>query len=249
MNIVFDVDGTICFNGQYIEEALATQIKELQQCHNIIFASARPIRDLLPVVKEFNSQLLIGGNGSIVQHKDEIEVVGLINKHIFKHIQQIISQYHLHYIIDDDFNYSSNLSSDYTIFKQLDPDYLAQNISIEDIKPPIKIILVDIPQAIYHDLKTSMQSFSEELSLNFHDNERNIDITAQNINKYTTLIKYLGNEDYIAFGNDINDIQLLNHAAQAFFIGSETTRQSLNLDHLNMIEAKPQLISRQINRI
>lgn len=249
MNIVFDVDGTICFNGQYIEEELAAQIKKLQQHHNIIFASARPIRDLLPVVKEFNSQFLIGGNGSIVQYQDEIEVVRLISKRNFKRIQQIITQYHLHYIIDDDFNYSSNLSSDYTIFKQLDPDQLAQNITIENINHPIKIILVDIPETIYHNLKTSMQSLSEELSLNFHDNERNIDITAQNVNKYTTLIKYLGNEDYIAFGNDINDIQLLNHAAQAFFIGSETNRQSLDLSHLNMIEADPHLISRQINKI
>ena len=167
MNIVFDVDGTICFNGQYIEEALAAQIKELQQHHNIIFASARPIRDLLPVVKAFNSQLLIGGNGSIVQHKDEIEVVGLIDKHIFKHIQQIISQYHLHYIIDDDFNYSSNLSSDYTIFKQLDPEQLAQNISIEDIEHPIKIILVDIPQDIYHDLKHLCNHFLKNYLLIF----------------------------------------------------------------------------------
>lgn len=45
MIIVFDVDGTICFNGQYIEDELSNQIASLQKKHNIIFASARPIRD------------------------------------------------------------------------------------------------------------------------------------------------------------------------------------------------------------
>ncbi|RZH99700.1 HAD hydrolase family protein [Staphylococcus condimenti] len=104
MNIVFDVDGTICFNGQYIKDELSNQITALQHKHNIIFASARPIRDLIPVVKKFNSQLLIGGNGSIVQNDDEIEVVQSIDKVSFKIIQDLIYQYHLKYIVDDDFN-------------------------------------------------------------------------------------------------------------------------------------------------
>lgn len=40
-----------------------------------------------------------------------------------------------------------------------------------------------------------------------HSNEYNIDITAQNINKYTAL-QYIFDADvkYIAFGNDHNDI-------------------------------------------
>jgi len=68
VKIVFDVDGTICFNGQYIDELLINKIKEINKKYDVIFASARPIRDLIPVVKEFKNEILIGGNGSIVSN-------------------------------------------------------------------------------------------------------------------------------------------------------------------------------------
>lgn len=248
MNIVFDVDGTICFNGQYIEDELSNQITALQQKHNIIFASARPIRDLISVVKNFNSRLLIGGNGSIVQNDDGIEVVQSIDAASFVIIKNLIHRYHLKYIVDDDFNYASNLSSDYKIYKQLDPDHLAKNIELEEISTPIKIILIDIPSNNYPLLKKHIEKLSDQLSINFHDNDRNIDITAENINKYTTLIKYLRNEDYIAFGNDVNDIQLLNHAVKAYFVGTKDNQIALNLQHLNLIEADTQLITQNIGK-
>ena len=45
---------------------------ELRQAnHNVIFASARPIRDLIPVIPEFADDTLIGGNGSIISKMDK----------------------------------------------------------------------------------------------------------------------------------------------------------------------------------
>ncbi|MEC1535480.1 HAD hydrolase family protein [Bacillus sonorensis] len=56
MNFVFDLDGTICFEGQPVSEHLLMAFEELKaQGHEVIFASARPIRDLLPVLHELSS--------------------------------------------------------------------------------------------------------------------------------------------------------------------------------------------------
>ena len=51
---------------------LSKRLFKLRQAnHNVIFASARPIRDLLPVIPEFADDTLIGGNGSIISKMDK----------------------------------------------------------------------------------------------------------------------------------------------------------------------------------
>lgn len=50
MNIILDIDDTICFDGQQINQDIIDRLISLHNIgHRIIFASARPIRDLLPV--------------------------------------------------------------------------------------------------------------------------------------------------------------------------------------------------------
>ncbi|WP_317914320.1 HAD hydrolase family protein [Carnobacterium maltaromaticum] len=53
MKFVFDLDGTICFNGGPVSPRMMNYLKELSVDHEIIFASARPIRDLLPVIDPY----------------------------------------------------------------------------------------------------------------------------------------------------------------------------------------------------
>ena len=54
MNFVFDIDGTLCFNGKTIDQAIVDALnKLLEHGHTITFASARPIRDLVPVLPKF----------------------------------------------------------------------------------------------------------------------------------------------------------------------------------------------------
>lgn len=65
MNFVFDIDGTLCFNGKTIDQPIIDVLTALSEAgHDIIFASARPIRDLLPVIPpQFANGKLVGGNG------------------------------------------------------------------------------------------------------------------------------------------------------------------------------------------
>ncbi|EGQ1321415.1 hypothetical protein DA471_03030 [Staphylococcus aureus] len=51
MKFVFDIDGTLCFDGRLIDQTIIDTLLQLQHAgHELIFASARPIRDLLPVL-------------------------------------------------------------------------------------------------------------------------------------------------------------------------------------------------------
>ena len=72
MNFIFDIDGTICFDGNHIDQSIKNRLMQLNdENHKVIFASARPIRDLLPVIPEFADYNLIGGNGSIISKTDK----------------------------------------------------------------------------------------------------------------------------------------------------------------------------------
>lgn len=53
MQFVFDLDGTICFKGKPVSDKILDSLAELtKNDHQVIFASAKPIRDMLPVIRE-----------------------------------------------------------------------------------------------------------------------------------------------------------------------------------------------------
>lgn len=216
---VMDVDGTICFNGQFIEDNLKREIKRIGEKHQIIFASARPIRDLVPVVKDFGNKILIGGNGSIVSINEEIGVIQSIAHDVFLKLKELIVSNHLEYIIDGPFDYSAKVSPDNKIYRQLDPERLAQNVKMDDITEPIKVILLNLDDDMFEHITKALAPYSAFLSINYHKRENNIDITAKNVNKYNTLKQIIHMASYVAYGNDINDYDLLKHAKQAYYVG------------------------------
>ena len=221
LHFVFDIDGTICFNGQYIEDIISDALDDLNKNHELIFASARPIRDLLPVVTRFKDNLLIGGNGSIISYNGVIQVIDYISNNDYMHLKKLIVEYDLSYIIDGAFDYSAKVDPSNLIYRQLDPMNLAKNVSFEDIEKPIKIILIDIPANLYDNISQRLADLGDNISVNYHHRESNIDITARNINKYTTLKKLIGNRNYIGYGNDINDYDLLMNAQKSYYISQD----------------------------
>lgn len=105
---VFDLDGTISFQGVQISPALVAAIHKLEaQHHTVVFASARPIRDMLPLLKkDFENNFYIGGNGSIVKNEGKIESIAVIDSESMSLIKALIDQYDLDYLIDDEWYYA-----------------------------------------------------------------------------------------------------------------------------------------------
>ena len=223
MNFIFDIDGTICFDGCSIDPSIKQRLFKLRQAnHNVMFASARPIRDLLPVIPEFADDTLIGGNGSIISKNGQIEIVSVINEHDISLIKKIIKKYQLSYIIDDKFNYASNLDTNNELYQRIDPDGKAQSLDMDEIRNPIKAILLNIDKKNFDMIAHQLVSQSHGIELIRHYSESYIDVTARGVDKYTTIQYILGtNSDYIAFGNDHNDVHMLEHASQGYFVTNQ----------------------------
>ena len=237
MNIILDIDGTICFDGQQINQDIIDRLISLHNIgHRIIFASARPIRDLLPVLpSQFHRFTLIGGNGSIVSDNNEIQTLATIQPESFNFIKHVINQYDLNYIVDDKWNYAARVDATNTIYQRLDPHRLAQKLTINDITSPIKTILLNIDEKDFDEVVTYLATNAPSLSLINHSNELNIDITAKYINKFTAIEHILGKyPTYVAFGNDHNDIEMLQHAKVGYFVNNESMDVSILKNNKNI---------------
>ncbi|WP_257643302.1 HAD hydrolase family protein [Staphylococcus haemolyticus] len=172
MNIVLDIDGTICFDGRQIDCKITDQLFSLHNIgHKIIFASARPIRDLLPVLP---NKSRIGGNGSIISINGRIKTLATNQFETFNVIKHVINQYNLNYIVDDEWNYAARVDATNTIYQRLDPQLLTQKLTINEITSPIKTILLNIDEKDFDEVVTYIATNAPSLSLINHSNELNI---------------------------------------------------------------------------
>ena len=176
MNIVLDIDGTICFDGRQIDCKITDQLFSLHNIgHKIIFASARPIRALLPVLpNKFHKFALIGGNGSIISINGRIKTLATNQFETFNVIKHVINQYNLNYIVDDEWNYAARVDATNTIYQRLDPQLLTQKLTINEITSPIKTILLNIDEKDFDEVVTYIATNAPSLSLINHSNELNI---------------------------------------------------------------------------
>ncbi len=215
---VFDIDGTICFDGTTIDNEILRILEVINRNSKIVLASARPIRDIIPIIKKYeflNDIDLIGGNGVIVRKNGEIfsetidanDVATIINN---------ADKYNYSLLIDTRWDYFFNGDEDSKLFALIDADNLAHNIHHSKLKDVIKIVIM------YQEFNYPFfASLKQKFNLNHYQDEQMFDILPKYINKYSSLQKYFGIDNYIAFGNDENDTELLQNATKGFCIGKK----------------------------
>lgn len=218
MIFVFDLDGTICFKGRRVSENILSALEELSaKGHEVIFASARPIRDMLPVIhKRFHQNIMIGGNGSLVYKKGKIVRMTAFSAETVRDIKKLITAFHPGYLIDSEWDYAYTGPADHPILQNVDPAGLARLVNVSALKSIVKILL-------FTSGKT--ERLAEKLSdLNVtvtrHNQEELLDISPKGIDKWSALHSIGVQEgEYIAFGNDANDVTMFKHARHAVMIG------------------------------
>lgn len=218
LEFVFDLDGTVCFKGQPISNRILHSLSELTETGiEVIFASARPIRDMLPVIDEaFHHYTMIGGNGSLISKEGKVIKCNSFSTNEINEIKNLINQYNATYLIDGDWDYAYTGPDTHPILQNLDPAKLAKMVSLESLDPVVKVLFLT---------SNSMDELAEKLSklnvyINKHSNENVLDISPSGINKWSAL-KDLGIKEntYIAFGNDANDISMFENAMHTVMIG------------------------------
>ncbi|MGG4167921.1 HAD-IIB family hydrolase [Rossellomorea vietnamensis] len=218
MKFVFDLDGTICFRGKPISQRIVQCLLELKtNGHEVMFASARPIRDMLPVLDtRLHSFPLIGGNGSLLYQNGKVVHAASFQEKDLKRIYELIEQYEATYLIDSEWDYAYTGAADHPIHDFLDPDNLAQVLPVTSLNSIVKILL--LTSTDFQELIDELQEL--DIVVNIHTNENVVDISPSNIHKWSALSKFgVDEEDFIAFGNDANDISMFQNARHAVMIG------------------------------
>lgn len=219
MKFVFDLDGTICFKGQPISLKILISLSNLtQEGHEVIFASARPIRDMLPVIDEaFHHYTMIGGNGSLISKEGKVVLSTAFSPNEINEVKNLIEQHNATFLIDGEWDYAYTGPNTHPILQNLDPARLAKLVSLESLDSIVKVLLLTA---------NNMEELAEKLSsldvyVNKHSNENVLDISPSGINKWSAL-KALGIKEktYIAFGNDANDISMFENALHTVMIGN-----------------------------
>ncbi|PFX91669.1 HAD family hydrolase [Bacillus mycoides] len=248
MKFVFDLDGTICFKGQPISERLLVTLEKLvAQGHEVIFASARPIRDLLPVLHErFHEYPMIGGNGSMIAIKGKIISTISFDEETLANIVQLIKNYNASYLIDGNWDYAYTGSATHPILNNLDPEGRAKNVKLDKLQSIVKILLLT---------SDNMEVVEEQLSnmnivVHSHGNEGILDISPNGIDKWSGL-QQLGveEEEYIAFGNDANDITMFQYALYSVMIGESLQLAPFSSEQLVLSDDIENILVQRINEL
>lgn len=236
MIFVFDLDGTICFQGEPLDKQIVNALYKVQaQGHEIIFASARPIRDMLPVLpKSLHNCRMIGSNGAFT-YVDGLIEVEFLHSTIQSQIISLVEEHQLAYLADSDWDYAYTGSVDHPMYKGIDSECQAKKRSIHELTGFSKVLLFDPPVNVMQHVKTWPVTTFE------YTEEKILDICSPNLNKIKGLER-LGVGKYIAFGNDVNDRLMFEQAMHSVCVGMHsvgevaTERVAQHDVHLKIME-------------
>ncbi|WP_442600598.1 HAD-IIB family hydrolase [Paenibacillus sp. KN14-4R] len=218
MNFIFDMDGTICFKGQPISKKILDHLLSMQQLgHFIGFASARPYRDMLPILDErFDNHLLIGANGAMAYYEGKPLYFNPIPAKLAIELINLLDEYQADYLVDDTLNYSIKGTKDHPLLKSISQSKLAQRVELSQIESYIKIVVLACSN--FEELSKRVSEL--DVTIHYHSAEGILDITNKNVNKMTGLEQTnLQLEPFICMGNDMNDLPLFQKAQYSVLIG------------------------------
>lgn len=245
MNLVFDLDGTLCFSGRPISSPLVAALKEAEEKgHALFFASARSIRDMMPVIDPaLHHHGMIGGNGSLGYQNHEFIFTKSFQPTILNPLKNLIQKYDAAYIADGQWNYSYTGSEDHFLFPHIDSKKVAQNLPLDQLDPVVKILILT---------SSNNSLLQKELSrlpvfLTGHGSEDVIDINPQGVDKWQGL-QNLGikEKDFIVFGNDFNDIPMFTHARHSVMIGEHDELSAFSNDSVALTGDYESAIAKKI---
>lgn len=230
MYFVFDIDGTTSYDGISIDPKICAAFRALHDAgHTAVLASARPIRDMLPMLPADLKHIpCIGANGALVYMDGATQVRAIIDPQAFNAVRKLIKEYGVDYVADSSRHYAFSLPAGHFLIDRIDADQRDTRVELEKMKRCTKIMMLNITSEKLHDtLLEAVQSLKVEVAEHDDPTGANIDLTAAGVNKQAALTEVLSGAPYIAFGNDTNDIEMLKNAELAVCVGPKKNIQAL----------------------
>ena len=219
---IFDIDGTISHAGLPISPAIAHALQTLRQHCQVVFASARPVRDMLPLLPApLHDALMVGCNGGMAWQSGEFKINDKFEPDSAAHMLTWLDNARAAYVVESHWEYG---------FSPVEHDFHAYVRSLNETLAPVdrnavmvqgvnKILVLDMAlreQLLQH---LSEQSFNVVEKLHRFDNC--FDLMPSQTDKVNALDRLcIDPADAIIFGNDLNDQAMLARAGHAVVVGT-----------------------------
>ena len=209
MKFVFDLDGTLSFDYMTIDEEIKQVLLTAPRFgHEVLFASARSYRDCLGLLgSELSQQIVIGLNGGVAYQDGQLIFERQLHQSSYQAILDTCLTYNLPFFVDNTFDYSGQILEKIPFISSVDPLKRARRLELIDLQH----------EQLLEDLKVRLGNLPN-LSLDYHEHEKCFYINPAETNKAST-VKELCGSDYVAFGNDQNDIKLFKNSLYAVQVG------------------------------
>ncbi|EGT3611660.1 hydrolase [Morganella morganii] len=214
---VFDIDGTISDAGEMVHPAICSKLFGLTENNQVIFASARPVRDMLPMLsEELHSSVFIGCNGGMAWKNGQVVLSHVLEPDFVSRILNVMKNFEIPYVLDGEWNYS--FSEKAHAFHEYVRSLSNHEVCEGDIIAGGVTKILILSEAHKNQI---LSYITDDVSVHTHRSDRFYDFTPKGNNKYRTLSELTGKEKYIAFGNDQNDFTMLRKAEISVFIGKK----------------------------
>lgn len=248
MIFVFDLDGTICFKGKPVSETILQALENLKsQDHEVIFASARPIRDMLPVLHQrFHAYTMIGGNGALVSQSSKLTHAASFTDVQLDTLKSLLIEHEATYLIDGEWDYTYTGSPDHPILNNVDPAKLANKVPLDQHRTIVKALILTA-----NDMEGLAQKLSAlDVVVHKHRNENVLDVSPNHIDKWEALRKLdIERGTYVAFGNDANDMSMFKHAVHSVMIGHHDELAGLAAESNSSSDQLEELIAEKLKQL
>ncbi|CAI1125170.1 HAD hydrolase family protein [Serratia ficaria] len=213
---VFDIDGTISKEGKRVCPAICNRLVALAENNQLIFASARPVRDMLPMLsKKLHSSFFIGCNGGMAWKNGRVVLSYALEIDFVMQMLSVMTHLGIPYVLDGKWNYA--FSEKHHPFHDYIRSLSSHEVCEEDIICSGVMKILVLSQEHKQEVLSHTENFG--VSMHTHRSDGVYDFTPRGNNKYRTLSELIGGDKYTAFGNDMNDFVMLREAEVSVFIG------------------------------
>lgn len=247
MRFIFDIDGTLTFDGSTIDNSIMSVLLKAEEFgHEVSFASVRSYRACVKLLGDvLSKKLVIGLNGGMAYDQGQLVFEHHLDATAYQEAISYAKEYNLPYFVDDSLNYATANEEHLFFIDLVDPLKMAEKVPAEELDKPIKMVCyMGNHEDVLADISYQLTNI-HGVDVFYNDASKFLHIGPSNVNK-ATAVQELLDEPFIAFGDDKSDIELFKESIYSVQVGSYTYLRSYADEQ---ISSDAQAVSQEILRL